>query len=50
MYKLICNKYHNLFIEAVNLHLRDGWRCQGGVQIFKEEWSSVYYQAMVKDE
>jgi len=34
----------------INVALTQGWHCQGGIQIFKEGWHTMYYQAMVKDE
>jgi len=43
-------------IETVNLFLKDGWKCQGGIMIVLDEAQDIYsnrtksyYQAMIKE-
>lgn len=48
-YDVICSESIDKLVEYVNVYLRDGWQCQGGIGVLTQ-WLSykVFYQAVVK--
>ncbi len=48
-YDIICSESIDKLVEYVNVYLRDGWRCQGGIGVLTQGLSyKVFYQAAVK--
>jgi hypothetical protein len=49
-YIVVENTNMRLFTESMDLLLKDGWACQGGVCVKEQPNNAnhIYYQAMIK--
>ena len=48
-YDVICSESIDKLVEYVNVYLREGWQCQGGIGVLTQGLSyKVFYQAVVK--
>jgi hypothetical protein len=48
-YQIIENSEKDKFEEEVAEALSDGWECQGGVFVFREQYHLSFFQAMTKE-